>query len=177
MPRSPRVNYANACYHVMNRGIAKNPIFYNEKSYQIFLEILGESCKKFEVIIHAYCLMSNHYHLLLETPKANLSKFMQYLGACYTQRYNKFMETDGPIFRGRFKSKIVEDDSYFVGLGKYIHCNPKEFVSDLQSYKWSSYQCYLGLRENQFWLEKDKMLKILGASGSEFSYKDFVEGV
>ena len=96
MPRPPRMQYPDAYYHVMNRGIDKNEIFHNSKSYEVFLEILGEACKKFGVIVHAYCLMNNHYHLLLQTPNSNLGKFMQHLGSHYTKRYNKFMEKYGP---------------------------------------------------------------------------------
>lgn len=173
MPRPPRIEYHNACYHVMNRGAAKNQIFCNEKSYEIFLEILGEACEKFEVIVHCYCLMTNHYHLLVQTPKANLSKFMHHLTFHYVRRYNKFMQIDGPMFRGRFKSKIVEEESYFLGLNRYIHLNPLDFVDDPESYKWSSYSAYLGLSKAQTWLNKDTTLNILGMSDNLFAYKEW----
>ncbi len=177
MPRSPRIEYENAYYHVMNRGFDKNQIFYNDKSYEIFLEILGEACEKFEVIVHSYCLMSNHYHLLVQTPKANLSKFMQHFIGCYTQRLNKFAERDGPLFRGRFKSKLVEDENYFIGLNRYIHRNPLDLMQmeNLQFYRWSSYPSYLGLAECQPWLDQKKTLTILEMTNRISSYKEFIE--
>lgn len=175
MPRPRRIEYPNAYYHVMNRGVAKNAIFFNDKSYEIFLEILGESCKKFGVTVHAYCLMTNHYHLLLQTPNANLSSFMQHLGCHYAKRYNNFMQTDGPLFKGRFKSIVVEKDSYLLTLSRYIHRNPMAFVKNLKSYKWSSYPAYLKLLECQPWLNKDEVLHMLSMDEDPISYENFVE--
>jgi putative transposase len=172
MPRPQRIQFPNAHYHVMNRGIDGKEIFHNHKSYEIFLEILSESCSRFEVIIHSYCLMPNHYHLLLQTPKANLAKFMQYISATYTQRYNKFMKKDGPIFRGRFKSLLVEKDDYFLALSRYIHRNPIELALDLKDYKWSSYPAYLELISAPAWLCKVKILQILGFD--KHDYQSFV---
>jgi len=177
MPRPLRIEYPNACYHVMNRGSAGNAIFHNNKSYEVFLEILGEACQKFEVIIHSYCLMTNHYHLLLQTPKTNLSKFMQHVSGRYTQKYNKFMQTDGPIFRGRFKSILVEKDEYFLNLSRYIHRNPEPLVKKLSSYKWSSYPAYLNLANCPSWLDKKKTSEILFTCEDQAKYKEFVEGV
>lgn len=173
MPRPHRIQFHNAHYHVMNRGLNKNLIFFNDKSYKIFLEILEEACEKFSVIVQAYCLMPNHYHLLLQTPNANLSKFMQHLNGFYTQRYNKFMEKDGPLFRGRYKSILVEDDSYLLSLNRYIHRNPINLVNDLKHYKWSSYPSYLNLAKCPMWLNKNEILKILG-SNDVSKYENFV---
>jgi len=176
MPRSPRIDYPNAYHHVLNRGIVKNSIFFNDKSYEIFLEILGESYEKFGVIIHSYCLMTNHYHLLVQTLNANLSKFMQRLNSFYTQRYNKFMEIDGPIFKGRYKSIVGEDDSYFIGLNRYIHCNPVGFGGNLRNYKWSSFPSYLRLNQCQDLLNKDRTLEILSMTNNIEKYEESTVG-
>ncbi|MBM3579941.1 MAG: hypothetical protein FJX34_04130 [Alphaproteobacteria bacterium] len=175
MPRAPRIEYPNAYYHVMNRGIAKNPIFYNDKSYEIFLEILGEACKKFDVVVHAYCLMNNHYHLLLCTHQANLSKFMQRISGFYTRRFNAFMERDGSIFRGRFKSILVDKDTYLLNLNRYIHRNPEALTKNLKSYKWSSYPAYLELADCPPWLNKNESLEMLSADKNKTAYEYFVE--
>ena len=116
--------------------------------------------------------MPNHYHLLLQTPNANLAKFMQYVGATYTQRYNKFMKKDGSIFRGRFKSLLIENDEYLLTLSRYIHRNPKELTLDLKDYKWSSYPSYLQLTIAPSWLNKVKILQIFGSKNCD--YQSFV---
>ncbi len=104
MPRPLRIEYENAFYHVMNRGRGRSLIFHNEKYYKAFLETLNEVHIRFDCIIHAYCLMGNHYHILLETPHANLSRIMRHINGVYTQRYNRLKNTDGSLFRGRFKA-------------------------------------------------------------------------
>lgn len=174
MPRPPRIEHEDAFHHVMNRGLEKKLIFHNKKSYEIFLEILQEACEKFGIIVYAYCLMPNHYHLLVKTPKANLGKFMQHINGCYTRRFNKFMERDGPLFRGRFKSILVEGDNYLLHLTKYIHLNPINLVNNLSNYQYSSYPAYLGLVECPTWLNKSDVLSILGINNSSL-YKDFVD--
>ncbi len=174
MPRPPRIQFPNAYYHVMNRGIDKKQIFFNDHSYEVFLEILGEACKKFGVIIYSYCLMPNHYHLLLKTPNANLGKMMQHVNGFYTQRYNKFMEKDGPLFRGRFKSILVDKDSYLLSLARYIHRNPIGLVENLKYYKWSSYPAYLKLAKCPAWLDKSEILQIMNVEKDVTKYEEFV---
>lgn len=173
MPRPLRLQLPDAFYHVMNRGLAKKDIFYNDKSREIFLEILADACEKFGISVHAYCLMSNHYHLLVQTPNGNLAKFMQHLSGIYTRRYNKFMGIDGPLFRGRFKSVLVSKDSYLLNLSRYIHRNPINFVNNLRSYKWSSYPAYLGLAYCPSWLNKNESLEIMSINSIE-TYESFV---
>ena len=184
MPRPIRIEYENAFYHVMNRGRARNNIFHNENHYLIFLKVIEESCKRFGIVIHAYCLMPNHYHLLIQTPKANLSRSMRHINSVYTQRFNKIQKIDGPLFRGRYKAILVDEDSYLIGLSRYIHRNPIEIKSkdrsllgDLKDYKWSSYPFYLNLLQSPNWLNKDQTLSIFGGYGSDLrQYKLFVEG-
>jgi putative transposase len=174
MPRPLRREHENACHHVMNRGLEKKIIFSNKKSYEIFLKILEEACEKFEVIIYSYCLMPNHYHLLVKTPKANLGKFMQHINGLYTQKFNKFMERDGPLFRGRFKSILVEDDIYLSHLTRYIHLNPLSLVKNLTQYQYSSYRAYLGLEPCPKWLNKNDIFSILEINDSNLYKEEFM---
>ena len=104
MPRPVRIEYEGACYHVMNRGRGRQPIFRATAYFQAFLETLAEAHERFGVVIHGYCLMGNHYHLLLQTPHGNLGRVMRHMNGVYTQRYNRLKPTDGPLFRGRYKA-------------------------------------------------------------------------
>ena len=124
MSRPQRILYENAYYHVMNRGAGRCQIFHGREDREIFLQTLGEACHQFRVEIHAYCLMGNHYHLLIKTPQANLSRAMQHINGVYTQRYNRLNKTDGSLFRGRYKAILVDSDAYLLHLSKYIHLNP-----------------------------------------------------
>ena len=102
--------------------------------------------RRFDVQILCYCLMSNHYHLLVKTPEANLGRAMRHINGVYTQRHNRLRKTDGPLFRGRYKAILVEEDSYQLQLSRYIHRNPLEakMVDHLGAYPWSSYPAYVG---------------------------------
>ncbi len=108
MPRPLRIEFEDACYHVMNRGRGRQRIFHAKAYYDAFLTTLAEAHRRFGAILHAYCLMDNHYHLLLQTPNANVSRIMRHINGLYTQRYNRLKRTGGPLFRGRFKAILVE---------------------------------------------------------------------
>jgi putative transposase len=168
MTRPLRINYDGAMYHVMNRGACRMPIFRSDKLKKVFLDLLEEIVLKFRIEIHAYCLMGNHYHLLIRTPYANISKAMQHLSSVYTIKYNKLEERDGPLFRGRFKSILIEDDRYGVHLVRYIHRNPLEagMVQKIEDYQWSSYCAYLGMVGKPDWLYFNYTL-------SQFSQENF----
>lgn len=174
MPRSPRIEYSNAFYHVMNRGRGRQDIFHDKRYFEIFLKVIQESFEKFDMVIHAYCLMSNHYHLILETPNANLSRVMRHINGVYTQRYNKLRETDGPLFRGRFKAILMEEETYLLNLSRYIHRNPIKFVKKLEDYKWSSYPSYLNLVQSPKWLNKVKTMEFFDGLKNIKHYKDYV---
>ncbi len=124
MSRPLRIEYPGAWYHIMNRGRRGSDIFEEEEERKIFLILLKESTKLWNVHISAYCLMNNHYHILAKTPQANLSRIMRHLNGVYTQRFNRFHGYDGQLFRGRFKSILIEDDNYLLELVRYIHRNP-----------------------------------------------------
>jgi putative transposase len=171
-------SHNDAWYHVMNRGRRGEKIFAKKEDYLSFIDLLKELDKVFNVKIAAYCLMSNHYHLLVQTPDANLSRSMRHLNGVYTQRYNKRNSCDGPLFRGRYKSIVVESDSYALELIRYIHRNPLEagLVDNLQKYQWNTHKLYLSNAKKWNWLHKDFILKLFSKSKPESIrlYKQFV---
>jgi REP element-mobilizing transposase RayT len=179
MPRKPRLEYENAFYHVMNRGRRREMIFHDDIDYQAFIDILKDVHERFDCIIHCYCLMGNHYHLLLETPSANLSRIMRHINGVYTQAYNRLKKTDGSLFRGRFKSILVDKDAYIMQLSRYIHRNPidmkKPLVAKLEDYRWSSYRAYIGKDKNVNWLNKQFTYDVLGHKQKYKAYKLFVQ--
>ncbi len=151
MPRPLRIEYPGAAYHVMARGNQGRAIFEDDKDRQRFLETLGGACEKTGWRVHAYVLMGNHYHLLVETPEANLVAGMKWLQGTYTQRYNGRHEVFGHLFQGRYKAVPVEaaNAGYWEVVSTYIHLNPAragliEAGKDrLKGYRWSSYPWYL----------------------------------
>lgn len=180
MSRPLRIHYPNAWYHVMNRGAGRKKIFKNTAHRVMFLNLLEESTQMFNVIICAYCLMDNHYHILLSTPDANLSRVMRHINGVYTQKYNLSLKTDGALFRGRYKSQLVEEDCYQLIVSRYIHLNPVEanLVSHPAEYKWSSYAAYLGVVEKPGWLSTDILINQLAntkALSHVKNYQDYVE--
>lgn len=154
MSRPLRIEYPNAFYHVMNRGAGRRPIYLVDDDYKIFLEVLRESAKFFDIRVISYCLMSNHYHLLVQTPRANLSRAMRHLNGVYTQRFNRLHKKDGPLFRGRYKSILVQEDEYLTHLIRYIHLNPLQagVSDDLTKYPWTSHKQYLKGTDQAPWL-------------------------
>ena len=178
MPRKPRLEYENAFYHVMNRGKGRQVIFHDAKYFQAFLGLLEDVNKRFGCIIHGYCLMDNHYHLLLQTPKANLSRIMRHINGVYTQIYNRMKKTDGSLFRGRFKSILVEQDAYLLQLSRYIHRNPVDMkqpiVENIDNYKWSSYRAYVNKDRVPEWLQRDFIFDVLGYRRKYSAYENYV---
>src|SRR6059058_422292 len=126
MARALRIEYPGAVYHVVARGNQGQAIFQDDGDRRSFLKTLGEACEKTGWVVHAYVLMSNHYHLLLETPEANLVAGMKWLQGTYTQRNNSRHELRGHLFQGRYKAIVVdgEEESYFQVVSTYIHLNP-----------------------------------------------------
>ena len=124
MTRPLRIMYPNAWYHVMNRGRRGEQVFKSKDDYECFIAILHEALELFALRVSAYCLMQNHYQLLVQTPGANLDRCMRHINGVYTQRYNSAHGLDGPLFRGRYKAIVVGEDSYLLQLVRYIHRNP-----------------------------------------------------
>lgn len=163
MARPVRIQYKNAFYHVMNRGGGRQSIFRNEKHYQIFLDLLAEAIELWEVRIHAFSLLPNHYHLLIETPLANLARAMRHINGVYTQRWNRLCRCDGHLFRGRYKAILVEEDAYLVELARYIHLNPVKarLAEKPEKHPWTSHSCYLK-DKGPTWLSTDRILGYFG---------------
>lgn len=163
MSRPLRIEYPVAWYHVMNRGRRAEKIFLDKTDYHTFLELLTESAEMWNVRIAACCMVPNHYHILLHTPDANLSRFMRHIDGVYTQRFNRSHHYDGQLFRGRYKSILVDADSYLLQLVRYIHRNPLQagLVNRLEAYQWSSHQGYLSDAKEWKWLYKDFILAML----------------
>jgi REP element-mobilizing transposase RayT len=178
MSRPLRIEYPGAWYHVMNRGRRSEIIFSGQKDYHRFIDLLTESCELWNIRISAYCLMPNHYHLLIQTPDGNLSRCMRHINAVYTQRYNRANGYDGQLFRGRFKSILVDGDTYLLQLVRYIHRNPlrSNLIRDLDNYKWSSHVGYISTAAKWNWLYKDFVLSMLSSKQIDQmrSYKRFV---
>jgi len=146
MARPPRIEYSGAYYHVIDRGIERRTIFAIPADYERFLALCAALRERFKVDILAYCVLPNHYHLLLRTSLANLSRFMKELNGDYSKYYNIRCGRIGPLFAGRYKALLIQDDAYALAVSRYIHLNPVKagLAEHPQQYEWSSYREYLG---------------------------------
>jgi putative transposase len=178
MSRPLRIEYPDAWYHVMNRGGARQTVFSDPADYLDFIDLIRESTLMWGVRIAAYCLLPNHYHLLIQTPNANVSRCMRHIDGVYTQRHNRRKATDGPLFRGRYKSILVDADAYLLELVRYIHRNPVRagLVKRLDEYRYSSHGGYMSGSSNWNWLSKEFVLAQFsgGALGGRREYAKFV---
>lgn len=178
MSRPLRIEYKDAWYHVMNRGRNREQIFRDKEDYRIFKDVLIETCEMWNFRISAYCLMPTHYHLLVQTPDANISRGMRHLNGVYTQRINRRHDLEGPLFRGRYKSILVEGDAYLLQIVRYIHLNPVKggLVKSPEKYEWSSHQGYLSSAKKWNWLNRQFILNILSCEKRKWlgSYKRFM---
>jgi REP element-mobilizing transposase RayT len=172
MARKLRVEYAGAIYHVMNRGDRRELIFMDDADRQRFVDTLGEACAKTGWQVHAYVLMPNHFHVVVETPQPNLVAGMKWLLGTYTSRFNRRHKLFGHLFSGRYKSLIVDGsgNGYLKSVGDYVHLNParaKLVAADvpLKSFAWSSWPAYLLARSKRpAWLRVDRLLGEWGIS-------------
>jgi len=160
MARPLRLEFAGALYHITSRGDGREDIFLSDDDRVAWLETLAEVCKRFNWVCHAYCQMTNHYHLLIETPDANLSKGMRQLNGVYTQRFNRTHARVGHVFQGRFKAVLVDKDSYLLELARYVVLNPlrAKMVRRLERWPWSSYPATCGQAAKPDWLQVDFVL-------------------
>ena len=170
MARPLRIEYPDAWYHVMNRGRRGEHIFSDDQDYIMFTALLKETAEMWNVRIAAYCLMPNHYHMLIQTPDANISRSMRHLNGVYTQRYNSRHKCDGQLFRGRYKSILVDTGSYLLQAVRYIHRNPLRagLVNRLDAYKWSSHKGYLSIADKWGWLHKNYILSLLSKNRKDW---------
>jgi len=172
MTRPLRIEYPNACYHVYSRGNERKEIFRTAMGYELFLGILKDTSLVYDFLIHAWCLMPNHFHMLIETPNANLCDSMKRLLGLYTVRFNRSHNRSGHLFQGRYKALLVDKDDYFLQLSRYIHLNPvkAKLVKTAEDYPWSSMRYFLKDKAPDF-LCKEFTLK---SFRSPREYKTFV---
>jgi putative transposase len=178
MSRPLRIEFAGALYHVTSRGDGREVIFLDDEDRHQFLHVLSELVNDFNWAVHAYCLMDNHYHLLIETLEGNLSKGMRQLNGVYTQRFNRRHGRVGHVFQGRYKAIIVQKESYLLELARYVVLNPvrARMVRTPDQWPWSSYRATAKLCEAPSWLTINWLLAAFSEHRSEAirRYMDFV---
>jgi REP element-mobilizing transposase RayT len=179
MARPLRIEYPGALYHVTSRGDRQEVIFDDDQDRRAFLHVLGEVVSRFRWRCHGYCLMSNHYHLMIETPEANLAKGMRQLNGVFTQGSNRRHKRSGHLFQGRYKAILVDRDSYFLELARYIVLNPVRatVVKHPRLWAWSSYGATMGTCPTPQWLSTDGLLASFGKTraGARRQYQRFIE--
>ena len=179
MARPLRIEFPGAFYHVTARGDQREAIYESDEDRESFLEILQDVLERFEWRCHAYCLMTNHYHLFIETVHGNLSKGMRQLNGVYTQWSNRHHQRNGHLFQGRFKGILVDSDAYLQTLGRYIVLNPVRagMVDDPADWPWSSYRATAGLERASKWLTTESILGTFGRNKGRArkTYKRFVQ--
>lgn len=179
MSRPLRIVYPGAFYHVTSRGNEQKDVFKSKRDREKFLEYLESATERYGAIIHVYCLMSNHYHLLVETPAGNLPQIMGHINGAYTTYYNIKRKRSGHLFQGRYKAILVEFDEYALELSRYIHLNPvrAKMVARPEEYRWSSYGNYIGPSPGPTWLKSETILGYFGnkAKDAKKKYRSFVE--
>jgi putative transposase len=179
MARQLRIQFEGALYHIMSRGNERMMIFLDEADWIKYLNILHATIKRFNWLCHAYCLMGNHYHLMIETPDANLAKGMKHLNQVYSQFFNWKYRRVGHVFQGRYKSYIVQKETYLLHCCRYIVLNPWEagLVKHPGEWKWSSYSSTSGLIKPQHFLTTDWLLEIFGTDvrRARENYVQFIE--
>jgi len=160
MARPLRLELAGGLYHVTSRGDRREAIFLNDADRLVWLEVFAQTCKRFNWICHAWCLMDNHYHIVVETIEGNLAQGMRHLNGVYTQTFNRTHKRVGHVFQGRYKAIIVEKDGYLLELARYVVLNPLRagMVKDIADWHWSSYAAMLGTQAAPEWLQTDWIL-------------------
>jgi REP element-mobilizing transposase RayT len=182
MSRPLRLELAGGLYHVTSRGDRREDIYADDTDRLTWLDVLSQCCERFNWAIHAWCQMRNHYHIVVETPEANLSAGMRQLNGVYTQKVNRRHHRVGHVFQGRFKGILVERDSYLLELARYVVLNPVRagMVKHVRQWKWSSYHAMVGKAPRPEWLHTDWVLGQFGTSRARqiARYIEFVqEGV
>lgn len=178
MARPLRLEFSGALYHVTSRGDRQEDIFLCDADRQEWLEVLGTVCDRFNWIVHAFCQMTNHYHLLVETVDGNLSQGMRQLNGLYTQRFNRRHRMVGHLFQGRYKAILVQKEAYLLELTRYVVLNPlrAHMVNDLDEWQWSSYPIVTKHNSAPLWLDTDWLLNQFGHERDQAiqRYREFV---
>ncbi|MFQ3246330.1 MAG: putative transposase [Arenicella sp.] len=180
------MEYAGALYHVTSRGEGQEDIYEEDTDRRLFLSVLGDVCLSYNWVCHAYCLMSNHYHLVIETPDANLlskgmrqlTKGMRQLNGEYTRQFNKAHRRVGHVFQGRYKGIHFEKEWYLLELSRYVVLNPVRafMVKDAIDWPWSNYRAIIGYEQAPSWLHSEWILSAFGSQKTKAieAYKHFV---
>ena len=178
MARPLRIEYPGALYHVTGRGNARADIYLDDGDRRLFLDLFAQAADRHDWLCHAYCLMNNHYHLLIETGRPTLGRGMRHLGGVYTQRFNRLHGRVGHLFQGRYKAILVERDAHLLELGRYLVLNPVRagFVRAAKDWRWSSYRATAGLARAPDWLATDWILAQFDAdmARARTTYRRFV---
>jgi len=179
MARQLRVEFENAFYHITSRGNLRDKIFYDAADRERFLKILSRTKERYGFLLHAYALMDNHYHLLMETPKANLSQIMQNINTSYTVYVNRKYQRSGHLLQGRFKGIIVDKDRYLIVLSRYIHLNPVrvKLVKRPMDYPWTSYRAFIDPKAENSLVDTGDTLSYFSRFRKRAvrAYREFVE--
>ncbi len=164
MARPLRLELSGGVYHVTSRGDGREDIYLSDADRAAWLDVLGQVCERFNWMCHAWCQMTNHYHILIETPEANLAQGMRQLNGVYTQYFNRAHDRVGHVFQGRYKAILVERDSYLLELARYVVLNPlrAKMVKRLETWEWSSYLATCGQAPSPDWLQTDWILGQFG---------------
>ena len=164
MARPLRIEIAGGLYHVTSRGDRREDIYLTDEDRRAWLDVFAAACKRFNWNCHAYCLMNNHYHIVVETVEGNLSKGMRHLNGVYTQWFNRHHGRVGHVFQGRYKSILVEKEHHLLELARYVVLNPVRagIVEDVRDWPWSSYPAMIGKATRPAWLARDWLLDRFG---------------
>lgn len=170
-----RVWYPGATYHVMSRGVRGGQIFKEDSDYKLFMEIIKRYMDKLGFVIHSYCMMTNHFHLQLETKDVNISVIMEKILKAYANNFNAKYHFAGHVFQGSYKALLIEDPIYFLETSRYIHLNPVKarMVNRPEDYEYSSYRHYVGIQSEDI-LYKDRILNYF-RDGNPYEYAKYVE--
>jgi putative transposase len=178
MARPLRIQFAGAFYHVTSRGDRREEIYVGDDDREAWLEILGQVCERFNWVIHAYCQMGNHYHLLVETPNGNLTRGMRQLNGVYSQRFNQAHKQVGHVFQGRYKAILVQKEAYLLELSRYVVLNPVRacMVRTARDWAWSNYRATAGMAPAPEWLDTESILAAFAEhlQDSQSAYHRFV---
>ncbi|MEO8628518.1 MAG: transposase [Betaproteobacteria bacterium] len=182
MARPLRIEFPGAVYHITARGNARQAIYLDDEDADNFLRVLGKVVSRFDLLLHAYCLMDNHYHLLVETPNANLSRALRQLNGVYTQSFNRRHGKSGSVLQGRFKSILVDKARYLLQLARYVVLTPvrAKLVKKPDAYRWSSFRATVGLDPVPAFLSTDWVLSQFAkqrAAGQRRYWRFVLEGV
>ena len=179
MARPLRIEYPGAFYHITSRGNERKAVFKSERDREKLLLYFGSATERYAASIHAYCLMDNHYHLLLETPAGNLSQIMHHINGAYTTYFNAKRARSGHLFQGRYKAILIEADEYAKELSRYIHLNPVRagMCANPEEYPWSSCRYYTVAAKALDWLQRGFILGYFGSNNSVSMrrYRDFIQ--